>query len=192
MNEQHRVLCASDMWADAVRDRVLPWAFRDFDPDELGEHVVEIGPGPGKTTEVLRTMTDRLTAVELDEDLAAQLTARLAGSNVTVVNHDATALPFPDGEFTAGVCFTMLHHVPTADLQDRLLTELSRVVRPGGWVLGSDSVASEDLAKLHDDDTYNPIDPDGLPERLRRAGLTDVAVVANEYAFRFRGRRGNA
>jgi SAM-dependent methyltransferase len=188
MNEQHRVLCASDMWADAVRERVLPWALRDVDPHELGGHVVEIGPGPGRTTEVLRTMTDRLTAVELDVDLAAQLTSRLAGTNVEVVNHDATALPFADGTFTAGVCFTMLHHVPTAELQDRLLAELGRVVRAGGWVLGSDSVASEDLAKLHDDDTYNPIDPDGLPERLRRAGLADVEVVANAYAVRFRGR----
>jgi SAM-dependent methyltransferase len=188
MNEQHRVLCASDMWADTVRERVLPWALRDLDPDELGGHVVEIGPGPGRTTEVLRTMTDRLTAVELDADLAAQLTTRLAGTNVEVVNHDATALPFADGTFTAGVCFTMLHHVPTAELQDRLLAELARVVRPGGWVLGSDSVASEELAELHDDDTYNPIDPDVLPDRLRRAGLADVAVVANAYALRFRGR----
>jgi SAM-dependent methyltransferase len=188
MNEQHRVLCASDMWADTVRERVLPWAFRDLDPDELGGHVVEIGPGPGRTTEVLRTMTDRLTAVELDVDLAAQLRTRLAGTNVEVVNHDATALPFADGTFTAGVCFTMLHHVPTAELQDRLLAELARVVRPGGWVLGSDSVASEELAELHDDDTYNPIDPDVLPDRLRRAGLADVEVVANAYAVRFRGR----
>ncbi len=189
MNEQHRVLCASDMWADAIRDRVLPWAFRDFDPADLGDDVVEIGPGPGKTTDVLHTLTASLTAVELDPDLAAQLTERFAGTNVHVVNHDATDLPFADGHFTGGVCFTMLHHVPTAELQDRLLAELVRVVRPGGWVVGSDSIASDDLRGLHDGDTYNPIDPAGLPERLRRAGLDHVEVVDNEYAFRFRGSR---
>ena len=188
MNEQHRVLCASEMWADAVRDRVLPWAFRDLDPAELGDDVVEIGPGPGKTTDVLRTLVPKLTAVELDEDLAGQLAARFEDTNVTVVNHDATALPFADGRFTGGVCFTMLHHVPSAELQDRLLGELTRVVRPGGWVVGSDSIASDELAALHDEDTYNPVDPDGLPERLRRAGLTEVDVVSNEYALRFRGR----
>lgn len=192
MNEQHRVVCASEMWADTIRDRVLPWAFQDLDTSELGDDLIEIGPGPGKTTDILRTLTTRLTAVELDPDLAGALAARFVDTNVTVVNQDATALPFDDGRFSAGVCFTMLHHVPTAELQDRLLTELARVVRPGGWVIGSDSVASEDLAGFHDGDTYNPIDPDGLPERLRRAGLTDVDVVTNEYAFRFRGRASQA
>ena len=50
---------------------------------------IEIGPGPGFTTEVLRTMTARLTAVEIDEGLAASLTERLAGGNVDVVVGDA-------------------------------------------------------------------------------------------------------
>lgn len=188
MNEQHLAGCASQLWADTVRDRVLPWAFRDFDTAELGDDVIEIGPGPGRTTEILRTMTASLTAVELDADLAARLSERMAGSNVTVVNQDATALAFADGRFSAGVCFTMLHHVPTAELQDQLLAELARVVRPGGWVVGSDSVGSDDLAGFHEGDTYNPIDPEALPDRLRRAGLVDVEVVTNEYAFRFRGR----
>jgi SAM-dependent methyltransferase len=190
MNEQHRVMCASEMWADVVRERVLPWAMRGIEPDELGEHVVEVGPGPGKTTDVLRTLTPALTAVELDADLARQLAERFAGTNVETVNHDATDLPFADDTFSAGVCFTMLHHVPSADLQDRIFAELARVVRPGGLVIGSDSVANEELAALHVDDTYNPIDPAGLTDRLRLAGLADVDVVVNEYAFRFRGRAG--
>ena len=187
MNEQHRVLCASDMWATVVKEQMLPWVFRGIDDDALGEHVVEIGPGPGKTTDQLRTKTARVTAVELDADLAAALAARFEGTNVEVVQHDATALPFADGTFSAGVCFTMLHHVPTVELQDRLLAELVRVVRPGGLVIGSDSVASTELAALHTDDTYNPIDPAELPQRLRRAGLDGAEVVTNEYAFRFRG-----
>ena len=171
MNEQHRVLCASDMWARVVKEQMLPWVLARHRRRALGDDVVEIGPGPGKTTDLLRTMTARLTAVELDADLAGRLAARFAGTNVEVVQHDATALPFADGTFSAGVCFTMLHHVPTVELQDRLLAELVRVVRPGGLVIGSDSVASDGARRLHADDTYNPIDPDELPERLRRAGL---------------------
>lgn len=190
MNEEHRTLCASDLWADLVKDQMLPWVLEGIESADLGDDLIEVGPGPGRTTDVLRTLTASVTAVELDEDLAAQLAERFAGSNVAVRQADGTALPFDDGQFSSGVCFTMLHHVPTADLQDRLLAELVRVVRPGGRVIGSDSVASNELAALHDDDTYNPIDPAGLPDRLTAAGLHDVEVEANEFAFRFRGTAG--
>lgn len=187
MNEQHRVLCASDVWAGIVREQMLPWAFEGIDPGTLGAHVVEIGPGPGKTTDRIRLLADRVTAVEIDPELARLLAERFDGSNVEVIEHDATALPFADGAFSAGMSFTMLHHVPTAELQDQLLAELVRVVRPGGLVIGSDSVASEELAALHDGDTYNPIDPGGLAARLQRAGLTAIEIATNEFAFRFRG-----
>lgn len=187
MNEEHRSLCASDLWGDLVKDQMLPWVLEGIEPAQFGDDVIEVGPGPGRTTDVLRTITEAVTAVELDEDLAAQLAERFAGTNVAVQQADGTALPFADDRFSAGVCFTMLHHVPTAALQDRLLAELVRVVRRGGRVIGSDSVASDELAALHVDDTYNPIDPDELPERLAAVGLRDVEVAANEFAFRFRG-----
>ncbi len=45
---------------------------------ELGEQVVEIGPGPGVTTELLIERASHLTAVEIDESLAADLRRRFA------------------------------------------------------------------------------------------------------------------
>lgn len=72
-------------------------------------------------------------------------------------------------------------------LQDRLLAELVRVVRRDGRVVGSDSVASEELEALHDDDTYNPIQPTGLHERLTTAGLRNVEIDTNHFAFRLCG-----
>jgi SAM-dependent methyltransferase len=190
VNEAHRTLCASDLWADLVKDQMLPWVLEGIEPADLGDDLIEVGPGPGRTTDVLSTLTASVTAVELDVDLAAQLAERFTGTNVAVHQADGTALPFADDRFSAGVCFTMLHHVPTTALQDRLLAELVRVVRPGGPVIGSDSVASEELAALHDDDIYNPIDPAELPDRLAAAGLHDVEVTTNEFAFRFRGTAG--
>jgi 16S rRNA A1518/A1519 N6-dimethyltransferase RsmA/KsgA/DIM1 with predicted DNA glycosylase/AP lyase activity len=47
----------------------------------------------------------RLTAVEIDERLARSLAGRLAGTNVTVLHADATALPFEAGRL-AGAGFT--------------------------------------------------------------------------------------
>ena len=57
---------------------------------------------------------------------------------------------FPDGRFSAALSFTMLHHVPSAELQDRLFAEVARVLQPGGFLAGVDSLDSEDFRALHD------------------------------------------
>jgi SAM-dependent methyltransferase len=154
--------------------------------------VVEVGPGPGRTTDLLRGLTTRLTAVEVDPELAAKLAARLAGTNVEVVHADGTSLPFPDGRFSGATCFTMLHHVPSADLQDRILTELRRVLRPSGVVVGADSIDSPEFRDLHVGDTCIPVDPNGLADRLARAGFTDIEVELSQpppsRRFRFSAR----
>lgn len=180
MNAEHLRLCASDEWRDILRDLILPYA---LDHADLGDDVLEIGPGPGRTTELLQAELPRLTALELDEALAASLASRLAGTNVEVVQGDATSMPFEDGRFTGAVSFTMLHHVPTVELQDQLFAQVARVLRPGGVFVASDGVASEDLAALHADDTYNPVDPATVEPRLGAAGFGSVEVRANEFGW---------
>jgi SAM-dependent methyltransferase len=180
MNRDHLEVCASDGWREALRDVILPYALADA---RLGDRVLEVGPGPGLTTDLLRESLPALTAVELDADLAGALAARLAGTNVAVVNADATDMPFEDGWFSGAVSFTMLHHVPTADLQDRLFAEVARVVRPGGLFVASDSVGSDDLAAFHVDDVYNPVDPSTVDGRLRAAGFSSVDVRVNELGW---------
>jgi len=180
MNPQHLEVCSSEEWRTTLRDMILPYA---LDGARLGDDVLEVGPGPGLTTDLLRADVPQLTAVEVDDDLAAALTARLAGTNVEVVHADATALPFDDDRFTGAISLTMLHHVPTAELQDRLFAEVGRVLRPGGLFVAADSMASDDLAGFHEGDTYNPIDPDSLPGRLTTAGFTEVEVRSMEYGW---------
>ncbi len=68
MNAGHMAFCASDEWRRTVRDTILPVALQGV---ALGDDAIEIGPGPGFTTDVLRTLTRHLTAVEIDEGLAA-------------------------------------------------------------------------------------------------------------------------
>jgi hypothetical protein len=96
VNEAHLALCSSPEWAGLVADELLPWVLDGYD---LGDDLLEVGPGPGLTTDVLRRYAARLTAVELDADLAARLAARLTGTNVEVVTADATRLPFPARRF---------------------------------------------------------------------------------------------
>jgi SAM-dependent methyltransferase len=155
---------------------------------DLGDDVLEIGPGPGVTTELLRGRTRRLTALEVDAAAAAALQQRLNGSGVYVVHGDGAAIPFADGSFSGVVAFTMLHHVPTTALQDRLLAEARRVLRPGGVFAGFDGVGSFLFRLIHLGDTYTPVNPDTLGERLKAAGFADVAVERGRARFRFRAR----
>lgn len=186
MNEAHR-LCGSDEWRALVRDSILPWAVGELD---LGADVLEIGPGYGATTEVLAERLPRLTTVEIDPELAATLVRRYAGTHVRVVVGDGTALDLDDGRFTAVVCFSMLHHVPSADLQDQLFAEAVRVLRPGGVLVASDSLASDDLRALHDGDTYVPVDPSGIVERWAGVGLPGVEVRTNAFGWAAVGSKG--
>ena len=164
-----------------MRDTILPWAMGDVD---LGDDVLEVGPGYGATTDVLCQSVGRLTSVEIDDGLAAMLTDRFAGvPSVKIVRSDATALDEPDGRFSGAACFTMLHHVPTVELQDRLFAEVARVLQPGAALVASDSLGREELAAHHVDDTYNPVDPATLPDRLAAAGFSDVEVRTNPYGW---------
>jgi ubiquinone/menaquinone biosynthesis C-methylase UbiE len=179
MNRNHEV-CGGEEWRSAVREFIIPWALGDR---ELGDDVLEVGPGYGATTEVFRERVAHLTAVEIDHALAAALQDRLADTNVTIVEGDATAMTFDDDTFTGATCFAMLHHVPSPELQDRLFAEVARVVRPGGLFVASDSLPSEDLRAFHEGDTYQPIDPDGVVARLERSGFADIEMRTNEFGW---------
>ena len=180
MNEAHE-FCGSDEWRQMIREVILPWALGAVD---LGDDVLEVGPGYGATTDVLGTSLARLTSVEIDDELAAILRERFAATpSVEIVNGDATRLEFADGRFTGAACFTMLHHVPTVELQDRLFAEVARVLRPGAALVASDSLGSDELAAAHEGDTYNPVDPATLPARLEAAGFGDVQVKTNDYGW---------
>ena len=92
---------------------------------------------------------------------------------------DAADLSFADGCFDSVGSFTMLHHVPTPTQQDKILAEALRVLRPGGVLIGSDSLASNDLHHFHTGDTYNPVDPAWLLGRLQTVGFDTITVIVD-------------
>jgi SAM-dependent methyltransferase len=156
---------------------------------DLGPDVLELGPGPGITTDLMRLTAPRLTAIEVDPKLADSLRTRLLGTNVEVVTGDATAMPFSDDQFSGGVSFTMLHHVPSPELQDKLLREVWRVIRPGGAFVGSDSLQSLFMRLIHIGDTLVPVDPDRFGARLESAGFQVMELVKKADVFQFQARK---
>ena len=187
MNRIHNLICSSSWWDRRVEQDLIPWGLSGL---ELGEDVLEIGPGLGATTRLLARGDHRLTALELDPSYCERLRREL-GPGISIVQGDATELPFESGRFSAVVCFTMLHHIADRGLQDRVFAEASRVLRSGGLFAGTDSVGTGWLFKLiHVGDTLRPIDPGELPRRLRGAGFAEPEVDGSDGSFRFRARAG--
>jgi ubiquinone/menaquinone biosynthesis C-methylase UbiE len=186
MNRLHRWLCRSARWRRELEENVMPWVLNGVD---LGTEVLEVGPGPGLTTDILRPRIAHLTALEIDSALALSLAARMRGSNVTVIQGDAANMPLPEAEFTGAVCCTMLHHVPSPALQDKLFREVFRVLKPGGMFAGVDGRTSLYMRLIHIYDTLVPIEPSSFQARLEAAGFEKVFIEATPQRFRFHARK---
>ncbi|HEB91406.1 MAG TPA: class I SAM-dependent methyltransferase [Deltaproteobacteria bacterium] len=189
MNRFHRWYCRSDFWRRTVERRLLPWVLDDRTLDGLEGDLLEVGPGPGVVTDILRRSPCRLTSLEIDPALAQALRAQFSESEVTVVEGDATKMPFENARFSIALSMTMLHHVPSPDLQDHLLREVHRVLRPGGLFMGSDSRSDGLFEIAHWRDTLVPVEPASFGERLEAAGFEEISVESARKAFRFRARR---
>ena len=90
-------------------------------------------------------------------------------------------MPFADESFDS---VGYVHHAaprarPPA-LQDQILAEALRVLRPGGVLVGSDSLASNDLHHFHDGDTYNPVEPASLLSRLQTLGFGKITIRVDD------------
>ena len=162
--------------------QIMSWALRSI---SLGDQVLELGPGPGLSTNWLRRHCSHLTCLETDFELASKLNQRLPESNVKVFCGNATHAPFADGSFSSVVCFTMLHHLSSSLMQDRLFAEVYRILRPGGSFIGTDSMASFRMSVFHLFDTMVLVDPATLPARLQVAGFRDIEVETARQRFRF-------
>jgi SAM-dependent methyltransferase len=182
MNEAHIAFLSSPDWARMLETDLLPWVEA---AGELGDDVLEIGPGPGLTTELLRRRVDRLTAVEVDPELAEPLKQRMTGTNVEVIQGDAAASGLPSARFSTVTCFSVLHHLQSSADQDRLFGEIERLLRPGGKFVGADSLDTEGIRAAHQDDTFTPVAPENLAARLERVGLIGIRIDRGEYQFRF-------
>jgi ArsR family transcriptional regulator len=83
----------------------------------------------------------RVIAVDASDDMLATARARLGKlSNVDLRKGDLEALPIPAGELDAAVLSLVLHYSPDPA---RVLTEVARVLQPGGRVLIVDMLPHE-------------------------------------------------
>ncbi len=186
MNRFENWFCGSSIWRRMTRDRVLPWIVSGT---ELGEHVLEIGAGPGAATEELRRRAGRVTSLEYSHVFALGIARRSQMTNGAVLQGDASALPFPEKTFSAAIAILVLHHLKSREAQERAFSEIFRVLRPGGVFL---AVEIQDgwLQRVgHIRSTFVPLAPTSAPGRLAAAGFSSVSIDFLRGAYRLRASR---
>lgn len=181
MNAYETWFCGSSIWKWVTRRKLLPWVMQG---SELGEHVLELGAGLGPATEELARLSGRLTSLEYDLRFAVKLSAHVNRSNTTVIQGDATALPFANSSFSSVIAILMLHHLRSKELQDSSLAEIRRVLRPGGAFLAFDIEDSWLHRVAHIHSTFVPLSPVSISARLTDAGFSKVTVDIRHGAFR--------
>ncbi len=96
---------------------------RYLDALPASTRVLDAGCGEGV---IVDEYADRLAMTGLDANY----------SSAHVTQGSLTALPFPDGSFDRALCLDVLEHLAYEE-QPRALSELHRILRPGGEVLVS-------------------------------------------------------
>src|SRR6267378_450324 len=186
MNLYETWFCGTRLWGWMTRRRVLPWVLQG---SELGEHVLELGAGPGAATQELARLAPRVTSLEHDHGFAAKLGVRMNGSKAAVIQGDAATLPFADGTFSSAIAILMLHHLRSIELQDRVFAEAWRVLRPGGVFLAFEIQDAWMHRVAHIRSTFAPVAPASAFARLTAAGFSKVTVDIQRGGFRVRALR---
>jgi ubiquinone/menaquinone biosynthesis C-methylase UbiE len=186
MNRFENWFCASSIWRSITRKHLLPWMLSET---ELGEHVLEIGAGPGAATEELKRRAGRVTSIEYSHAFAAGLALRSPSTNGAVLQGDASALPFPEKTFSAAIAVLVLHHLKSQELQERAFAEIFRVLRPEGIFLAVEIQDGWLNHIAHVRSTFVPVVPSSVSERLTSVGFSSVSIAYKGSAYRLRALR---
>ena len=137
-----RLAALQDARAAALEARVVHFA----EPTGA-ERALDSGSGAGALAFALAPHVREVVAVDLVPELLEQARRRAERfPNVTLVEADATKLPFERGAFDLAASLRTLHHIARPELA---VAELARVTRPGGRLLVIDQIAPVDpLAAL--------------------------------------------
>ena len=123
-----------------------------------GARVLELGCGRAEKTRLLAE-TGRVREIVATEVDVIQHTKNLQTADLPMVRFEhggAEAIPAADASVDIVLMFKSLHHVPVP-LMDQALTEIARVLRPGGVAWISEPVYAGDLNEVfrlfHDEKT---------------------------------------
>jgi demethylmenaquinone methyltransferase/2-methoxy-6-polyprenyl-1,4-benzoquinol methylase/phosphoethanolamine N-methyltransferase len=148
---------------------------------EPGDRVLEVGCGTGSLTIAAKAVAGpagEVYGIDPSKQMiaAARRKAARKGVDVRFESGAGEKLRFGDGEFDRVLCSLVLHHLPP-DLKVAVLTEIRRVLKPGGIFLavdfgpgGHSLVGHLGLARH----VHGHQQPEQVSELLTGAGFIDI------------------
>ncbi len=154
-------------------------------PEDPAARWIDVACGPGVISRAMAGRVGSVSGVDLTPAMVEEAERRAHEEgidNVSFALGDATALETPDASFDGAITRLSLHHIPAPA---RVVAEMARVVRPGGWIAVSDIAADRDgEAVAWREEIERLRDPSHwackTPERLREMGATAGLVVEHE------------
>ncbi len=120
-------------------DRVAAPSFILDEAGAMEGPALDVGTGMGLTARALAARGLDVVSIDTnadDQQVAASLTEdRELSRRIRFSLADAARLPFADGQFGCAVAVDVLHHLESGA---PVLTEIARVVRPGGRIVLAD------------------------------------------------------
>jgi ubiquinone/menaquinone biosynthesis C-methylase UbiE len=104
------------------------------------ERALDVGTGAGAFALALAPLVHEVVGVDVVPELLAEARKR-ATANAEFVEGDAESLAFPTDSFDVVCTARTLHHMARPEV---VLSEMTRVLRPGGTMLVVDQLASND------------------------------------------------
>jgi ubiquinone/menaquinone biosynthesis C-methylase UbiE len=144
------------------------------------ERVLDVATGGGHTANAFAPFSQNVVALDLTPEMlqaAERFITSNGHHNVTFVKGDAEKMPFEEASFDVVTCRIAPHHFP--DIKT-FVTEVARLLKPGGLFLLDDNVAPE---KEEWDQFYNKVEKWRDPSHCRAHKKSEWLTLLEENGF---------
>ncbi|WP_027953266.1 class I SAM-dependent methyltransferase [Halobacillus kuroshimensis] len=140
--------------------------------------VLDAATGGGHVAKAVQPFVHRVYAADLTKEMLQNTAAHLSSiADMAFIIADAEELPFLDDYFDAVTCRIAPHHFPEPDT---FVSEVSRVLKPGGRFLMIDNTAPEDDQLDH---FYNALEKRRDPTHVRALKVSEWEALFNDQSL---------
>ena len=151
-------------------------------PLKRGQRVLDVGTGTGILIPFLLEAvgsTGHVTAIDFAEKMVEACKAKYANlPNVNIAVQQVENLDFPPETFDAVTCFGLFPHLEN---KQKALSQMNRVLKPGGKLIIAHALSSNELRAHHRNAAV--VAHDALPDEaemkqlLEQTGFTEVQIT---------------